>query len=108
MKAHSKEHCPVCGNADAELLKAHPIHNHWVDKLAILNAFLSAAALYPQLYSIAILQSGVENLSLPSFWLIFSNNVLWLIYGMHRRLTPLTLSSFFNAVAAGLILLFAL
>ncbi len=107
MQAHVKEQCPVCKSTDTQLREAHPAHNHWVDKLAVLNAFFSAAALYPQLYSI-IMGSGVENLSLPSFGLIFSNNIIWLIYGIHRRITPLILSSLSNAIAAGLILLLAL
>jgi len=108
MEAHIKTHCPVCESTNAELLKVHPIHNHWIDKLAVLNALFSAAALYPQLYSIMILGSGVEYLSLPTFGLIFSNNIIWLLYGFHRHLNPLTLSAFFNATAAGLILLLAL
>jgi len=80
------------------------LHHHLIDKIAVANAFFGAIALYPQLFS--LLKNNVtENLSAISFWLILSNSIVWLWYGLHRKNTPLVISSLLNAVASALILL---
>jgi hypothetical protein len=80
-------------------------HNHLIDKVALVNAILGAAALYPQLYILIMFGNGQGGLSTVSFGLIFANSIIWLWYGLHRKTLALIISSFFNAFAAGGILL---
>lgn len=79
-------------------------HTHLIDKVAFVNAVIGAIALYPQLYALLRLREHGEELSVISFALIFSNSIIWFWYGIHRKVIPLVISSFLNAVAAGAIL----
>ncbi len=81
-------------------------HNHLIDKIAVLNAVLSAVALYPQLYDIVRYGADTAAISRVSFGLILSNSLIWFWYGYHRKIVPLMLSSLLNTIAAGLILFF--
>lgn len=80
-------------------------HNHFIDKLAILNAFLGAVALYPQLFGLIINRTTSDSLSPLSFGLILSNSIVWFWYGLHRRNIPLLISSSLNTFASSVILL---
>ena len=84
--------------------KITEIHHHWIDKVAFLNAIVGAIALYPQLYNLMTSNVRTENLSILSFSLIFLNSIVWLLYGIHRKISPLVISSVLNVVASGLIL----
>lgn len=83
---------------------AKPPHSHLIDKIAIVNAIVGAIALYPQVYTLLVYGAGKESLSFISFGLIFSNSLIWLWYGHHRKLTPLMVSSVLNAIASGIIM----
>ncbi|MFA6608303.1 MAG: hypothetical protein WCT07_00080 [Candidatus Paceibacterota bacterium] len=80
-------------------------HNHWIDKLALLNGIISALSLYPQLYILITSKVENEHLSPVSFGLILLNSVIWFLYGIHRKIAPLVISSFFNLVASSAILI---
>lgn len=80
------------------------LHTHFIDKLAVLNGFLSGVALYPQIY--LILYGGVPNtLSELTLWLILLNNVVWFAYAFHRLLVSLLIAAALNTVAAAILLL---
>lgn len=80
-------------------------HNHWIDKIALLNGFAGGVALYPQLYILMTSKIHPTGFSYISFSLILSNSIIWLWYGIHRRIYPLIISSFLNTLAAAMILL---
>jgi hypothetical protein len=80
-------------------------HNHWIDKIALLNSVMSGLTLFPQLYVITSAHYHEGSLSTLSFGLILSNSLIWLWYGIHRRSPPLIISSFLNVIASSLILI---
>lgn len=81
-----------------------PFHTHFIDKLAVLNGFVSGVALYPQIYQ--ILAHGVPNtLSTITLALIFLNSLVWVAYAIHRLLISLLIASALNLIAAGILLL---
>ena len=82
-------------------------HNHLIDKIAFWNAFLTAVALYPQVVD-SIISKSTEGLSVLSFAIIGVNSAVWMVYGAHRNLPPLVISSVLNLVAAILIVRMAL
>lgn len=90
-----------------EETKFPEIHAHFIDKLALGNAFLSGVTLFPQLFK-AMWVNDFSQLSAVTFFLIFVNGSIWLLYAMHRNLISLAIASFFNTTAAGIILIFAL
>ncbi|MDO8492362.1 MAG: PQ-loop domain-containing transporter [bacterium] len=77
-------------------------HNHFIDKLANINAVLSALALYPQVYT-TISTDDITGVSAGGFTLIFVNSLIWTLYAAHRKATPLLVASSFNALAAAII-----
>lgn len=81
-------------------------HRHFIDRVALINAFVSAFALYPQLFVLLTNpRVDTQSLSTTSFVLIFFSSIVWFWYGVHRRTVPLIVSSALNACAAGGILL---
>jgi uncharacterized protein with PQ loop repeat len=80
-------------------------HNHWIDKIALFNGFAGGIALYPQLFLLITSKVQSTGFSFVSFCLILSNSMIWLWYGVHRRIYPLIVSSLLNVLASGLILL---
>ncbi len=89
-------------------MKQNVVHNHWIDKLALLNAVLSGVTLYPQLYILLVSEIDSASISVLSFALILSNSIIWLWYGVHRKTYPLIISSALNAIASGGILMLLL
>ncbi len=83
------------------------IHNHFIDKLALLNGLISGLALYPQVYSVLVTDS-LAGLSLTTFVLIFINSVIWFFYAVHRALFSLGLASLLNSIASGILILIIL
>lgn len=82
-------------------MKKRVKHNHVIDKIALANAVVSGVTLYPQLYLLFTAKVDIQNISVLSFSLIFSNSLIWLWYGVHKNAYPLIISSFLNAIAAG-------
>lgn len=82
-------------------------HHHLIDKVAIYAGIISGLALYPQIY-IVIMTKNVTGLSSVSFFIIFLNSVIWTIYGIHRRLMALIISSILNALAAMILIILIL
>lgn len=79
------------------------MHNHFIDKLANINAVLSALALYPQVYT-TISTGDINGVSASSFSIIFVNSVIWALYAAHRKAMPLLIASSINALAAAIIM----
>lgn len=78
-------------------------HNHFIDKLAMLSGVVSGITLYPYIFEILVY--GVENtLSVTTLYLLFFNNIVWLLYGIHRELISLSLASFLTILASGILL----
>lgn len=78
------------------------LHRHFIDRAALVNAFISAFALYPQLFVLLTsFRVDTESFSMISFVLVLVSSVLWFWYGVHQRAVPLIVSSFLNACAAG-------
>lgn len=76
-----------------------PGHHHLIDKLSVLNGVVTGLALYPQIY--LILVSHVENtLSPMTLWLLVVNNIVWIIYGVHRSIVPVIVTGFLSGFAA--------
>lgn len=75
-------------------------HNHLVDKLALANAILSGITLYPQFFLLLVSEVRTEGFSELSFALIASNSLIWLWYGIHRKTTPLIISSALNVISS--------
>ena len=82
-------------------------HQHFIDKLAFLNGFISGIALYPQVWTV-ITSKTTEGLSLISFVLIFTNSFVWLVYSMHRTLISLAIASILNITASGILIFYLL
>lgn len=81
-----------------------PIHNHFIDKLAVLNGFISGIALYPYIFDILV-RGAENNLSTLTLVLIFTNNIVWFLYSLHRLLASLIIAAMLNLIAAGILLL---
>lgn len=79
------------------------IHHHLIDRLAIIVAFSSGFALYPQVWKLYTL-GPTEHISLITFSLMFLNSCVWVVYAFHRRLLSLAIASFFNLGATGAVL----
>jgi len=75
------------------------IHNHWIDKLALLTGVLSGFALYPQIF-IIIMSGSAEGVSLTTYAIIFGNSIVWLMYSIHRGLISLAIPSVLNIFAS--------
>jgi len=84
--------------------KTVPLHTHLIDKLAVLNGFVSGIALYPQIFNILV-NEVPNNLSLITLLLIFFNNIVWLTYAIHRLLISLLIAASLNLIASGILLL---
>lgn len=82
------------------------IHNHVIDKIAIIVGFTSGISLYPQVWKIVTNQS--DGISVVTFGIIFMNSVVWLMYAFHRRLFSLMLASTLNLLASGTVVLWFL
>lgn len=79
-------------------------HHHFIDKLAVINGFVTGFALYPQIFSILAL--GIENtLSSVTLWVILCNNVIWATYGVHRSLVSITAAGLLSGFAAAILLI---
>jgi len=78
-------------------------HTHFIDYLAEVNSGISAVALFPQLFSL-LKGEATTGLSSVTFFLIAFNSCIWFIYGVHRRIPPLIISSSLNTVASAGIL----
>lgn len=94
------------------------MHHHYREKqsknfghpfleiVADINGVIGGFALYPQV--IKVFQThNMEGLSFITFLIIFFNSVIWLYYGISKRITPLRISSALNVTAAGSLLFFA-
>lgn len=78
-------------------------HRHFVDYLAQINSGISAVALFPQLYT-TVIEKSSQGLSGTTFFLIACNSIIWMLYGLHRQIPPLIISSSLNFMASSVIL----
>lgn len=79
-------------------------HQHFIDRLAFANSFVSGVALYPQAW--AVLSTGsAAGLSATTFFLVFLNSVVWVLYAIHRDLLSLLIASLLNAFASGILVI---
>jgi uncharacterized protein with PQ loop repeat len=79
------------------------IHNHWIDKLAVVTGVLSGFALYPQII-VTIASGSTETVSLTMYVIIFGNSIVWLLYSMHRGLFSLAIPSILNIFACAILI----
>ena len=79
------------------------IHNHWIDKLAVLTGVLSGFALYPQIF-LLITSGSTENVSLVTYVIILGNSIVWLAYSIHRGLISLAIPSILNIFASAVVI----
>lgn len=79
------------------------VHVHLIDRLAVLNGFVSGIALYPQVFKILATQNFAA-VSLLSFVVILLNNIVWAVYAFHRALVSLLLAALLNIVASGVVI----
>jgi uncharacterized protein with PQ loop repeat len=75
------------------------LHNHLIDKAAVVNGVISGLALYPQVWKIFV-TSDVSGISFVTFFLIATNSLVWILYAMHRGLIALGLASLLNFTAS--------
>jgi uncharacterized protein with PQ loop repeat len=75
------------------------LHHHLIDRLAIINGFVSGIALYPQVW-IVFTQGSTDGLSLTTFLLVLTNSAIWIVYAMHRGLVSLGIASLLNFFAS--------
>lgn len=80
------------------------IHTHFIDRVAIINGFISGVALYPQVFKV-LSSHDFTSVSVTSFVVIFINNIVWGLYAFHRGLISLLVASLLNLLAAGVLLL---
>lgn len=78
------------------------LHNHLIDKVAVITGLFSGFALYPQVW--AILNGVHDGVSIATYAIIFCNSVVWLLYAIHRQLLSLVLPSVLNMIAAGVVI----
>lgn len=83
-------------------------HRHSIDLLADANALLSGFALYPQLFRAFTEPSSRPGLAPATFFMIFAAQIIWFLYGLHRRSTPIIITSILSAIASGCLLFFSL
>lgn len=79
------------------------IHNHVVDKLAIIVGVTSGISLYPQVWK--ILTAQATGISVLTYVIIFMNSVVWLAYAFHRRLFSLMIASTLNLFASSTVII---
>lgn len=80
------------------------VHHHFIDRLAFVNSLVSGVALYPQVY--AVLSHGVTaGVSFFTYFLIFLNSLVWIMYAIHRGLLSLGVASVLNTLASGALVL---
>ncbi|MEK7473580.1 MAG: PQ-loop domain-containing transporter [Patescibacteria group bacterium] len=80
-------------------------HNHPIDLLAEANGLLSGIALYPQVFK-ALATRQVSDLSPTTFFIIFTTNIIWFAYAIHRRALPVIVASILNGIASGVLIAF--
>jgi len=79
------------------------IHNHWIDKLAVLTGVVSGFALYPQIF-IIITSGSPESVSLTTYAIILLNSIVWFTYSIHRGLISLAIPSILNIFASAVVI----
>lgn len=80
------------------------MHHHFIDRLALLNSLVAGIALFPQVW-ITYTSGSTAGISWLTFSLIFFNNIVWLVYGMHRSLISIVIAALLNALASLILLL---
>lgn len=78
-------------------------HHHPIDFLAAGNALFNGMALYPQLYKV-VTTKQVQNLATTTFLMMFVANIVWIMYGIHRKDVAIILSSILILIASGSLL----
>lgn len=97
----------VCIVRYTELMARVIIHNHLIDKLAVINGFVSGVALYPQVFNV-VTTGATGGLSAITLSLIFGNNIVWFLYAFHRLLISLMIAAALNLIASGVLLFLVL
>lgn len=80
-------------------------HHHVVDKLIVINAFVSGISLLPEAISVMKNQQATE-MSQVTLFIILINSIVWFIYGLHCGIRSLLLSSFLTVLISGFLLIF--
>ncbi|MBL8158804.1 hypothetical protein JNK62_04695 [bacterium] len=80
------------------------IHNHFIDRLAVVTGVISALALLPQV-QVIMQATSFEHFSPITFVVIFFNSFVWLTYAIHRQLLTLAIPSIINIFSSGAVVL---
>lgn len=75
------------------------MHTHFIDRLALLNSVMAGCALFPQVF-ITYTTASVVGLSSLTILLILFNNIVWLLYGVHRGLASVAIAALLSIVAS--------
>jgi MtN3 and saliva related transmembrane protein len=73
-----------------------------ISSIGMLAAALTTAAYIPQAYK-TIKTRSTKDLSLVTFTMLFVGTVLWFIYGLYIRDTPIILANGITATLSGII-----
>jgi MtN3 and saliva related transmembrane protein len=73
-----------------------------ISTIGMLAAALTTAAYIPQAYK-TIKTRSTKDLSLVTFSMLFVGTILWFIYGLYIRDTPLMLANGITATLSGII-----
>ncbi len=88
--------------------KADPSqHHHTIDYLAEANAIFGGIALYPQLIE-AWKTHDISGLSTATFVITFTANIIWALYGLHRKDMAVIVSAVLVIFSSGGLLAFIL
>lgn len=83
-----------------EKKKAPGKHRHAIDRIAEANAIFNGIALFPQLID-TWRTRDVAALSSTTFLMIFIANIIWCVYGIHRKDRAVILSSCLVIISSG-------
>lgn len=73
-----------------------------ISSIGMLAAALTTAAYIPQAYK-TIRTRSTKDLSLVTFSMLFLGTILWFVYGLYIRDTPLMLANGITATLSGII-----
>jgi len=80
---------------------------NFIELIGMAAAFLTTTAFFPQVIK-TVRTKSTGDLSLPMYTLMFSGTVCWLIYGIFKHDTPITLANGISSMASFIIFYYKL
>ncbi|MFT3934762.1 MAG: SemiSWEET transporter [Chitinophagaceae bacterium] len=72
---------------------------NFTEFIGLLAAFLTTTAFFPQVIK-TVRTKSTGDLSLPMYTMMFAGTVSWLIYGILKNDTPITLANAISSLAS--------